>query len=254
MLMELECGVTLNNLEQEIVEQRANKYGQELSIQLVSDQLLKCKILGTYPYHVLSDDFSHPVRSYSHKIKTKVSLNTFETSVIKFIGPKRTAAARKAGLQNYLKADRRREGEMEINGIGGELAYGKQFNLYPSEVFSVRARSIKEDNGDFEHYGNRVDVKTTEHIDIGHLTLALWKVPENKKEYWSKIHFLTLMTGNYYLAEAHYYFCGYLSSKDMCRNKRRGYLPNTDEAQYLAEQDELTETMCPYYETEFRLW
>jgi hypothetical protein len=158
-----------------------------------------------------------------------VVLNETEMEICKLIGPKRTAAARAAGRVNMRKADPEKEKFIEINGLCGELTYAKRHNLYPFGQFEVKARSVRDDDGDHKHNGYVVDVKITEY-QTGALSYADWK----KKD---TAHFLCLVTGDYRIG-SRFVIRGYMLSRELLAEDRLGAvarLPN----QYGAEQREL---------------
>jgi hypothetical protein len=141
-----------------------------------------------------------------------------------------------------------RERFIEQNGIAGELAFGKLFNLFPTSQISVAARKVKDDDGDFILDGLTVDVKTTEYA-TGKLTLASWK---NNETFFDRVQAMSLMTGDIRdvdnrrdanLPRAQYVWHGFMSSRDLCTGQRFKCLPGRDKREYIALQDELTATL-----------
>lgn len=211
-----------------------------------------CRERGVYPYKAFD------LRPWSEEIQPlipskgfKVQLSKFEIASCLMIGPKRTQAARKAGVTNMIqdgKPGSDRERFIEQNGIAGELAFGKLFNVFPASQVSVAARKVKDDDGDFILDGLTVDVKTTEYA-TGKLTLASWK---NNDTFFERVQVMTLMTGDIRdadnrrdpnLPRGQYVWHGFMSSRDLATGQRFKCLPGRDKREYIAHQDELTGTL-----------
>jgi hypothetical protein len=180
-----------------------------------------------------------------------VQLSKFEIAFCLKVGPERTRAARNAGAYNMIqdgKPGSERERFIEQNGIAGELAFAKLFDIFPSGQLKVEARKAKDDDGDHILKEQVVDVKTTEYY-TGRLTLATWK---NNDTFFERIHVMGLMTGDIRDEEnrrsgngprGSYVWHGFMSSRDLAQPNRLGSLPGRDGREYIARQDELCEEL-----------
>lgn len=203
--------IELNDVEQVIAETIAMRLN--LTISSVSNDMTQCKNDNCFPFIL---DLGRKIEGLS------IPLSEHEIYVAKMIGPMRTAEARKQNKKNMRVVDPKKEKFIEYTGIAGELAYAKKFNVYPHETFKVKARSIKEDMGDFIHTMDQtgrkfdhdfcVDVKTTEY-ETGRLFVADWKI-KDKQAYLNKIHSFALITGNIDTGNV-MTFRGFITSKDL---------------------------------------
>ena len=106
----------------------------------------------------------------------KVTLNEVEERLVTFLAKKRMQANRandipdeQVGKQNKLA--------IEINGLGGELAFCKAANLYPD--LSLASNPGTRPVGDAQLFGDDWDIKTTE-VKGGRLLVR--PVKKGKKE------------------------------------------------------------------------
>lgn len=225
---------------------------KDVSRDELNDYWEDCRERGVYPYKAFDlkpwgEEIAPPVPAKGYKVQ----LCKFEIASCLMIGPKRTQAARKAGVKNMIQdgtPGSERERFIEQNGIAGELAFGKLFNVFPTSQISVAARKVKDDDGDFILDGLTVDVKTTEYPS-GKLTLAPWK---NNDTFFDRVQVMTLMTGDIRDAESRrdaslprgqYVWHGFMSSRDLATGQRFKFLPGRDKQEYIARQDELTGTL-----------
>jgi hypothetical protein len=99
-------------------------------------------------------------------VQTMIVLNNPEQKLATYIAKKR--AENPAEIE--MRKGPQSEWEMEINGVGAEIAFCKVFNIYPN-----MAVDGPDDGIDcYLHDGTAVDVKSTTH-ENGHLVAGLWK-------------------------------------------------------------------------------
>lgn len=84
-----------------------------------------------------------------------VKLEAGEIEVAQIIGKARTRANREKGIFNRLRVNSDPI-QVEIDGLGAELAYCKAFNLWPDLTVSVRSGGA-----DAVHANRSVDIKHT---------------------------------------------------------------------------------------------
>jgi hypothetical protein len=160
------------------------------------------------------------------KIDTIVTLISTEQDVCKALAKRRTSMNRNNGVKNS-KIGKLSDDEMDLEGMGAELAFCKLFNVFPDLTTHLRSSKDGMDGGDaILHNGMKVDVKSTTRSN-GRLVTANWK---NENE---KVDLYCLMTGSF----PTYTFRGFISSENIFQDKNwrnLGYGYN-----YVAEQDEL---------------
>lgn len=150
----------------------------------------------------------------------EVILNDAEQRLVRYLAEKRYSNARDKGFVDCKQGDQSNQ-LTDLEGMGGELAFCKLFNVYPdlSILLDLKAEDcILPD-------GRKVDVKTTKY-DSGRLVAVTWKTP--------KVDAFALMTGTF----PEYKYRGMMSSKELLQEKRIGSL-NGKSKGYLAEQHEL---------------
>jgi len=98
-----------------------------------------------------------------------LTLNAAEQKLAIYLAKARNATNRNGGV-----TDRRRCGaDIDLDGVGAELAFCRLWNLYPD--LSLHPRSAATDEGDATlPDGRRVDVKATRH-PRGQLIAVTWK-------------------------------------------------------------------------------
>lgn len=112
-------------------------------------------------------------------IGSKVTLNDIELRLAKFLAKSRYEYAREKDIKD-LKIGSQDWYETDFQGICGELAYCKLFNLYPDLEMGVKLEDCKDS------YGFTYDVKTTKYDD-GRLVATTKKTTE--------VDYFVLMTG-----------------------------------------------------------
>ena len=118
----------------------------------------------------------------STKIKNEViiELNEAEQRLVRFISKERFERHR-----DNLQGKNHQSLQQVVEGLGGEFAFCKLFNLYPD----ISVEPHKEDTGDCGTHGKRIDVKTTQY-ENGNLVIVPWKDI-------SKIDYFALMIGTF---------------------------------------------------------
>tara|TARA_R110000751_G_scaffold71967_4_gene145985 strand:- start:21 stop:491 length:471 start_codon:yes stop_codon:yes gene_type:complete len=151
----------------------------------------------------------------------QVVLNESEQRLAKHIAKRRYEINREKGTIDAKKGEQSNE-FVDLEGIAGEIAFCKIYNLYPD--LEVKVTTQKTDKGDCIYKGHKIDVKTTSY-KTGKLICALWKNNE--------VDLYALMVG----AFPSYEFRGFsyaaeLKKKENIINLGRGDL-------YALTQDEL---------------
>ena len=100
-----------------------------------------------------------------------ITLNEQEVRLAKFIAKRRTEVNRANGIKDSKRGGQDSE-FIETEGIAGEIAFCKLFNLYPD--LSVDTVTQSTDVGDCVYKGYKVDVKTTSYKS-GRLLSVHWK-------------------------------------------------------------------------------
>jgi Family of unknown function (DUF5843) len=156
-----------------------------------------------------------------------ITLTETEQKFCHLIAKYRYESARAAGQTNAKRGPQSNEAT-DLEGIGGEIAFAKLFDLYPTEAFKILPRSAKEDQGDFVlHDGKIVDIKTTKY-KTGRLSAVLWK--ERNVDLYS------LMIGQM----PSYKFAGFMTCKELCQDSRISSFPGRPNSKaYIADQKEL---------------
>ncbi len=147
----------------------------------------------------------------------KVVLNSNEQKIAVLIAEQRYKTNREMGIKNR-KAGSQSTYQTEVEGVGGELAFGKAFNLYPD--FSTTRGDY-----DLKIVDTTIDVKTT-HYFTGRLI-----VPTTKKI--SDCDVYVLVVGEM----PNYTIVGWLQSQHIINDEHRGNVGTGPV--YLAEQTEL---------------
>lgn len=132
------------------------------------------------------------------KIGTKVSLNSGEQMIAVHI-----AESRRKANKNSQKNKHRTypEEAIELEGVAGELAFCKLFNVMPDMSVGARSAIDKTDKGDALVENTTVDVKTTRKRDTKLI------VGQNKK--YNDVELYALMLGEF----PNYTFLGFTSKK-----------------------------------------
>ena len=128
-----------------------------------------------------------------------VTLNKGEQEIAKKIAKERYESSRAAGVYNAKKGDQSNE-FTDLEGISGEIAFCKMFNVYPDMDSKVVTQL--DDIGDCTYRGYQVDVKTTSY-ENGKLICATWKN--------DKVDMYALMVGTF----PTYSFRGFASAKTL---------------------------------------
>ena len=147
----------------------------------------------------------------------KVVLNSNEQKIAVLIAEQRYKTNREKGIKNR-KAGSQSTYQTEVEGVGGELAFGKSFNHYPD--FSTTRGDY-----DLKIADTTIDVKTT-HYFTGRLI-----VPTTKKI--SDCDVYVLVVGEM----PNYTIVGWLQSQHIINDEHRGNVGTGPV--YLAEQTEL---------------
>jgi hypothetical protein len=133
---------------------------------------------------------------------TWIELNDAEQKLVQYLARCRMTANRAADIHNG-RVGPQSDAETDQLGIGGELAFAKQFNIYPDLTVGPRRGGVDCYVGP---YG--VDVKTTKYV-----TGKLLAVPAKA----------VLAADVYALVVAHYprySFCGFARSGDLLHPSR----------------------------------
>lgn len=161
------------------------------------------------------------------KIGTKVSLGPGEQRACGIIAKRRSETCRRVFGKSMTRKDDRSGYELHLQGIAGEFAFCKLFNLFPDMLTHARSAQAGEDFGDAVlHDGRRVDIKTT-HYPHGRLIVASWAKPV--------VDLYALMIGVY----PDYEFKGFIAAREMVRESRLTDLGRGPS--FVADQAELEE-------------
>jgi hypothetical protein len=120
-----------------------------------------------------------------NKTNYTVTLNKEEQRLARYLARQRYETSRKNGVYDAKKGDQSNE-FVDLEGISGELAFCKIFNVYPD----IDSKLVNQTNdvGDCVYKGYNVDVKTTAHRN-GRLICAKWKN--------NKVDIYALMVGEF---------------------------------------------------------
>lgn len=100
-----------------------------------------------------------------------ITLNKQELRLAKFIANQRAEFNKHSGVKE-AKVGKQDSSVIEFEGMCGEIAFCKLFNIYPD--LRVEVVTQLNDDGDCTYKGKRVDVKTTSYKN-GKLLTAPWK-------------------------------------------------------------------------------
>lgn len=100
-----------------------------------------------------------------------VTLSEDEQYIAKYLAKKRYQTSRENGVFDAKKGDQSNE-FVDLEGISGEMAFCKIFNVYPD--MDIKVVNQTNDVGDCVYKGYSIDVKTTAHKS-GRLICATWK-------------------------------------------------------------------------------
>lgn len=206
------------------------RYFVEQSSLRMSDVLVFIethKALNKYPHGAMNLSFKEPIEDKHVPKDSEVSLNDLEKKFCKFLAKHRYLAARMAGKPNAKQGPQSNE-FTDLEGLGGEVAFAKLFNLYPRESFKILPRSTDEDDGDFVlRDGRKVDVKATKY-STGRLQAALWKK--------DAVDLYALMVGEM----PSYRFAGFMPCQELCKESRIDSFPGwPNKRAYMARQKDL---------------
>lgn len=155
---------------------------------------------------------------------TIILLNPTEQAFCKYIAQQRWWRNRAAGTRDCKIGDLSDE-DIDIQGIGAEMAFAKGVNVYPDFSISPRSSVKHTDHGDCVlATGHRVDCKGTEYTG-GRLLAVTWK------QY--SVHYFALLTGPF----PKYTFRGVMQASQLLQS---GRLWDSGRAKgYAATQEEL---------------
>ncbi len=160
----------------------------------------------------------------------KVVLNSNEQKIAVLMGEQRYKTNREMGIKNR-KAGPQSVHQTEVEGVGGELAFGKAFNLYPD-------LSTSPGDYDFKMVDTTIDVKTTPYFS-GRLVVPTYKKISDCDVY-------VLVVGEM----PNYTIVGWLQSQHIINDEHLGDLGTG--TVYLAEQTELQGFPINIYAKEFQ--
>jgi len=115
----------------------------------------------------------------------KITLNKAEQKLAEYLAKARYNNARRNKVKDKKAGDQSNE-FTDLNGIGGEIAFCKMFNLYPDTETDL---IDLPDEDCTLHSGHAVDVKATKYAN-GRLIVALWKRD-------AKVDLYALMVGEF---------------------------------------------------------
>ena len=139
---------------------------------------------------------------------THIALNQTEQDICRILAKARYDNARSRGREN-LKIGQQSNVETDLEGIGGEVAFCKAFNLFPP----LMVGELDKDDCTL-HSGTRVDIKTTKY-KTGHL-LA------NNTKKAGDVDIYALVIGEF----PTYYIKGYATSKQLISEEAMEYHNN----------------------------
>lgn len=140
-----------------------------------------------------------PKREYHFRGKKMAVLNNAEQLVAKYVGEKRYESNR-ANNVAISKIGPQSHEDTEVNGVCGEIAFCKIFNIYP-DFEIVYPAPIH----DAILNGYKIDVKTTVY-QTGRLLVEI-----TKRKYLHALDYFALMIGEF----PQYWFIGYMAAKDI---------------------------------------
>lgn len=162
------------------------------------------------------------------RIGTKSSLTGEEQVIAKILAAERADNAFAAyGSDSATRMDDRPGHDLHLQGIAGEFAFCKLFNLYPDFTTHARSKKVGDDDGDASMPdGKRVDIKTT-HRPHGRLLVVSWAKPV--------VEWYALMVGTF----PDYEFKGFMEARELLRDQRLTDLGHG--LSFVADQAELKE-------------
>ena len=131
----------------------------------------------------------------------KIKLNEIEERLVTFLAKKRMLANRKHDIPDE-QVGKQDKLEMEINGLGGELAFCKATNTYPD--LTLAGEPGTRPKADTHLFGSLWDVKTTKRAD-GRLLVRPMKRGQKACEYY------VLVTGSM----PNYKIVGWMHAEDL---------------------------------------
>ncbi len=114
-----------------------------------------------------------------------IKLSEAEMRLVRYLAKRKGELSLENELEDRKVGNQSNE-ETDLEGIGGELAFCKLFNIYPD--LSLELKAGDRDRGDAVLLGHYVDVKTTSYSS-GRLLVVPWKKGE--------MEFFALMTGKF---------------------------------------------------------
>jgi hypothetical protein len=163
--------------------------------------------------------------SFEKKIDSVILLSAFEQDCSKALAARRTSVNDGNGIPD--KRVSTKDTRIEMQGLGGELAFCKLFNVFPDFSLVTPSAEKGTDNGDAILPGGiRVDVKSTDYDD-GHLIAT----PAKKN---APIDLFALMVCQY----PKYIFKGFMTKSQLLTEDR--YSPDRFHG-YAAKQNDLKE-------------
>lgn len=163
-----------------------------------------------------------------------VLLNPQEQALCRYLAKLRHNNARNKNVKNN-KIGNQSDEMTDLEGIGGEIAFCKLFNLYPD--ISIEVRNSKTDKGDAVLNGLVIDVKTTKY-KTGRLLAAPWKEPS--------VDLYALMVGE---IDKGYSFKGFMAYSELAKEER--LLDLGHGKGYAAEQQELELDINNFFEKKY---
>lgn len=248
MLPDIDTGViiTLTEWEQKVCEMQHNvqqKLKTKVSFDDIAADLAYCKHNNVYPYQHLDLKkvlWKNNRGEYAERLDTlafyfdetqrrgdsiilqpqPVSLSKIEQELCLLIAPMRMKASRST-------RSTRTDAHAELHNLGGELAFCKLFNLYPSEQFTIMTRSADGDYGDaVMHNGMVVDVEA---VEAGNGAICIETARRG-----TGIDCYSLMTGSF----PNYTFRGFVHRVDALQSGKISKLKSGKEG-YVTVQKEL---------------
>jgi len=116
---------------------------------------------------------------------SEITLNEQEQRIARYIAKERMTINRASNKKTSIIGSQSNE-EVDLEGIAGEIAFCKIFNLYPD--FKTNLVNQDSDEGDCVYKEFKVDVKTTTYKS-GKLICGTWKN--------DKVDYYALMTGTF---------------------------------------------------------
>ena len=192
-------------------------------LKLTNKELVKLTNDTIEKHPEFNDFFQKKIKTISFPKKNKqIVLNDGEQRICKLIAKSRFENNRQKGITNS-KVGEQSDELTDLEGIGGEVACAKLYNVMPD--FSIHTRSSSEDDGDFLWNKLKFDVKATTY-ENGRLLATRWKVPS--------VDYFLLVTGTF----PNYIYRGRMKSDELLREDRLIDLGHG--LSYAANQSELS--------------